>query len=165
MGKASIEGYGLIKIGKFSAISWQTVFELGLDGGHSYKRVISYELTALDWKYPENFYEKTPYGVINIGSDVWIGRGCRFKSTTPDKSLNIGNGAVIAADSVVVKDVPPFAIVGGNPAKFIKWRFEPEIIEALERIAWWNWNLEKIYDNFHLFNDPEEFIRQFDSQR
>ena len=121
----------------------------------------------MDWPVLREFYpqHKLPSAHLGIGSAVWIGRGCRFKVSNPDKPLMIGDGAVVASDSVVVKDVPPFAIVGGNPAKFIKWRFEPEIIEALERIAWWNWDLEKIYDNFHLFNNPEEFVKKFDPQK
>jgi virginiamycin A acetyltransferase len=65
--------------------------------------------------------------------------------------VQIGNGAVIAANSVVHSDVPPFAIVGGSPAKFIKYRFEPEVIAWLEQLAWWNWPLEKIRRNAALF--------------
>ena len=163
-----MEGSGFIKIGNFSSISWGILFELlGVDD-HNYNNVFSYGFSQLDWGIiPSRFKIKrnSPHQKLIIGSDVWIGRGCRLKVSSPDKPLIIGNGAVIAADSVVIKDVPPYAIVGGNPAKIIKYRFSPEIIEALERIAWWNWDLEKIYDNFHLFNNPEEFIRQFDPQR
>ena len=162
----------MINIGNFSSISWGETFEF-LDGGHDpsyghhYEYVSTYDLTLFDWSIPKNIFVPSPQKQfqIIIGNDVWIGRGCILKNTNPDKPLNIGNGAVIASDSVVVKDVPPFAIVGGNPAKFIKWRFDPEIIEALERIAWWNWDLEKIYDNFHLFKDPKEFVNKFDPQR
>ena len=152
----SLDLGGLIRVGDFSSISWKITFELTLNI-HNYHNVSSYPF--------KNRNSNKPCSTIDIGSDVWIGRGCRIKSANPGEQISIGNGAIVAADSVVVKDVPPFAIVGGNPAKFIKWRFEPEIIEALERIAWWNWDLEKIYDNFYLFNNPEEFVRQFDSQR
>ena len=151
-------------MGNFSAVSWEIKVQMGLSCGHNYHNVSSYG--HWDWYRSIDFLPKykKPYLTINIGSDVWIGRGCILKASNPDKPLNIGNGAVIASDSVVVKDVPPFAIVGGNPAKFIKWRFDREIIESLERIAWWNWDLEKIYDNFHLFNNPEEFVKKFDPQ-
>ena len=164
-GISSLGGGGLIQLGNFSAVSWEIKVQMGLACGHNYHNVSSYG--HWDWNRDINFFPKynNPYPTINIGSDVWIGRGCYLKVSNPDKPLNIGNGAVVASDSVVVKDVPPFAIVGGNPAKFIKWRFEPEIIEALERIAWWNWDLEKIYDNFHLFKDPKEFVNKFDPQR
>lgn len=85
-----------------------------------------------------------------------------MKSTNPDKPLIIGDGAVIASDSVVVKNVPPYAIVGGNPAQIIKYRFEPHVIEALLRIKWWDWSLDKIHDNFQYFNDVEKFISLHD---
>ena len=85
-----------------------------------------------------------------------------MKCTNPKKTLVIGDGAVIASDSVVVKDVPPYAIVGGNPAKVIKYRFPPHIIKALLRIKWWDWSLDKIHDNFKYFNDVEKFISLHD---
>ncbi|MBQ7199266.1 MAG: antibiotic acetyltransferase, partial [Selenomonadaceae bacterium] len=69
---------------------------------------------------------------------------------------------VIASDSVVVKNVPPYAIVGGNPAKFIKYRFDEKIIEALLRIKWWDWDIDKIHDNFKYFNRVEEFVEMHD---
>jgi virginiamycin A acetyltransferase len=70
---------------------------------------------------------------------VWIGFGATIMS-----GVKIGNGAVIAANSHVIKDVPPYAIVGGNPAKVIKYRFTEEQIEELQKIAWWDWDNEKI---------------------
>ena len=72
-------------------------------------------------------------GDINIGNDVWIGANCTLMD-----NIRIGNGAVVAAASVVVKDVPAYAIVGGNPARVIKYRFTPEQIEGLERTKWWD---------------------------
>ena len=163
---AKIEGKGLVQVGNFSSISWDNVFELALEAGHIYNYVSSYGM-HFDWIVYRNFYpaQKFNYARLNIGSDVWIGRGCRLKVSNNDKPLNIGNGAIIASDSVVVKDVPPYAIVGGNPSKFIKWRFDREIIDTLERIKWWNWDIEKIYDNFHLFNNPVEFAKKFDPLR
>jgi len=64
--------------------------------------------------------------------------------------VTIGDGAVIAANSHVVKDVPPYAIVGGNPAQIIKYRFKPSIIKKLLKIKWWNWSKAKINSNLHL---------------
>lgn len=78
-------------------------------------------------------------GQILIGNDVWIGN-----SVTILGGVRIGNGAVVAAGSVVVKDVPPYAVVGGNPAEIIKYRFPKDTIGKLQRIAWWNWSSEKI---------------------
>lgn len=74
--------------------------------------------------------------------------------------IKIGNGAVIAANSHVVKDVPAYSIVGGNPAKVIKYRFSQEQIEKLEKIQWWNWEDQKIKENVDLLcsNNIDEFI-------
>ena len=85
-----------------------------------------------------------------------------MKCTNPNKPLVIGDGAVVASDSVVVKNVPPYAIVGGNPAQIIKYRFPEHVIESLLRIKWWDWSLDKIHDNFKYFNDIEKFISLHD---
>lgn len=155
-------GDGEVIVGNYSSISWSETFEF-CDGGHNpayghhYKYVSMCDLSTLDWEIP--FVNSPPKPLqILIGSDVWIGRGCILKSTNPDKPLIVGDGAVIASDSVVVKNVPPYAIVGGNPAQIIKYRFEPHVIEALLKIKWWDWSLDKIHDNFKYFNDVEKFI-------
>lgn len=70
----------------------------------------------------------------NIGNDVWIGA-----NVTINRSVNIGDGAVVAAGSVVTKDVPPYAIVGGVPAKIIKYRFDEKMIKELLDLKWWNY--------------------------
>lgn len=84
-------------------------------------------------------------GYTVIGNDVWL----RYDSTIMP-GVKIGNGAIVAAKSVVIKDVPAYTIVGGNPAKPIKQRFSDEDIALLEDIAWWDWDLEKITRNLHL---------------
>ncbi len=71
--------------------------------------------------------------------DVWIGYGVLIRS-----GVTIGDGAVVGMGAVVTKDVPPYAIVAGNPAKVVRYRFEPEIIEALQELAWWNWEETRI---------------------
>ncbi|MBR2775272.1 MAG: CatB-related O-acetyltransferase [Selenomonadaceae bacterium] len=158
----SIERDGNIHVGKFSALSWNILFEFQLSVGHNISNISQYSRFYFDWSYPKEFM--SPQGMCKtlIGSDVWIGRGCKLKSTNPTKPLVIGDGAAIAADSVVVKDVPPYAIVGGNPAKVIKYRFPPHVIKALLRIKWWDWSLDKIHDNFKYFNDVEKFISLHD---
>ena len=82
----------------------------------------------------------------NIGNDVWI--GC---NVTILRGVRIGDGAVIGANSLVNKDVPPFAIVGGVPAKIIKYRFTHKQIEQIQNLEWWNWPIEEIRKNKDLF--------------
>ena len=154
-----IEGEGEISVGKFCSISWTETFELALTGAHNPKNVGTYDRSHLDSIIPKEFIPPVEGTCkIKIGSDVWIGRGCFLKANNPDKPLIIGDGAVIAANSVVVKSVPPYAIVGGNPARIIKYRFSEDIIESLLRIRWWDWDIDKIYENFKYFNRVEEFV-------
>jgi len=88
-----------------------------------------------------------------IRHDVWIGAGVKIM-----RGVTIGVGAVVAANSIVTKDVPPYAIVGGVPAKVIKYRFEPELIEALLKSNWWTFDLSvlKKID----FTCPEKALEQ-----
>ena len=82
-------------------------------------------------------FERTTRSV-SIGNDVWIGYGTMIR-----KGISIGNGAIIGAGSIVTKDVEPYTIVAGNPAKLIRPRFEPEIIARLQGLQWWNYHLDK----------------------
>ncbi len=85
-----------------------------------------------------------------IGHDVWIGA-----NATVLRGVEVGNGAVIGANSMVNKDVPPYAIVGGTPARIIRYRFSPEIIAELERIRWWEWPDDKLRRHKALFSSKE----------
>jgi acetyltransferase-like isoleucine patch superfamily enzyme len=78
---------------------------------------------------------------IQIGSDVWIGEGVFIR-----RGVSIGHGAIIGARAVVTKDVPPYAIVGGVPAKVIRYRFEPEVVSELLRLSWWKYGLSALHD-------------------
>lgn len=155
---AKFEGIGVVEVGNFCALGWDILFELRMNNFHNYKNVSSYAAEVWDDELPQDFIKPLDECKIEIGNDVWIGRGAILKSNNPEKPLKIGDGAVIASDSVVVKDVPPYAIVGGNPAKIIKYRFDEETINALLKIQWWNWDLYKIYENFKYFNRVEDFI-------
>jgi virginiamycin A acetyltransferase len=77
-----------------------------------------------------------------LGNDVWIGY-----EVVVMPGVKVGDGAIIAAKSVVVGDVPPYAIVGGNPARLIRQRFGDEVVEGLLAIAWWDWDIGKITRN------------------
>ena len=84
-----------------------------------------------------------------IGNDVWIGRRSIILS-----GITIGDGAVIAAGSVVTKDVPAYAVVGGNPARIIKNRFDDDTIAGLLEIQWWDWPMEKLKSEQKAFDLP-----------
>jgi acetyltransferase-like isoleucine patch superfamily enzyme len=95
-------------------------------------------------------------GPIIIGNDVWIGRRAMILS-----GVRIGHGAVVGAGSVVTKDVPPYAIVAGNPARIVRYRFDRETIAALLRIAWWDWPDKKLEkEKLRLLGDIRAFIER-----
>ena len=157
-----IFGEGSLFAGKFCSISSQIEFHIGHNVNHNYKNVSHYSLDWWGWDIEKEFYPPNEGCKMEIGNDVWIGLGTSLISNNPEKPLVIGDGAVIASDSVVVKSVPPYAIVGGNPAQIIKYRFSDKIIESLLRIKWWDWDIDKIHDNFQYFNRVEEFVEMHD---
>jgi virginiamycin A acetyltransferase len=93
-----------------------------------------------------------------IGNDVWIGN-----SATIMQGIKIGHGAIIGTNALVTKDVEPYSIVGGNPAKLIRKRFDDETIDFLLLLAWWDWPVEKITKNLAAITSGD--IKQFASQR
>jgi acetyltransferase-like isoleucine patch superfamily enzyme len=96
-----------------------------------------------------------------IGNDVWVGYGAMIVG-----GAHVGDGAVIAAGSVVFSDVPPYAIVAGNPAKIIRSRFSPRTVERMLRIRWWHWPEEQIRANLAWFHRPiSEFVERFDRHK
>ncbi len=100
-------------------------------------------------------------GPVSIGHDVWIGARAIILS-----GVSIGHGAVVGAGAVVARDVPPYAVVAGNPATILRHRFGPEIVAALLEIAWWHWPDEKIAAAEALFyGDIEAFIAAARGQR
>ena len=133
-------------IGKFCSISWQ----VNIIGGS--------ERHNLNCLSTHPFSQLESFGVIRnnieveftktcIGNDVWIGMNSCILN-----GINIGNGAVIGAGSVVTKDVPDYAVVAGNPARIISYRFEPKIIKELLDLKWWDWPREKLAENISLFS-------------
>ena len=137
-----------LMIGKFCSIASGVKFMMGGTQGHTYEWIASYPLDFLE----EDFdgYNKIPpkaqklKGDTVIGNDVWIGAEAMVMP-----GLKIADGAVIGARSLVTKDIGPYEIWGGNPAKLIKKRFSDEEIEKLLKIKWWDWSIEKIKANLH----------------
>lgn len=101
---------------------------------------------------------KPQKGGVDIGNDVWIGHGAKILGGS-----TIADGAVVGAYSVIAGDVPPYAIVIGNPSRILRYRFNEEQIESLLKIKWWDWNIEKIKKYAHLITDTtiDLFIAQF----
>lgn len=97
-------------------------------------------------------YDLPPVKRTRIGSDVWIGHAATIK-----QGVTIGHGAVIGSNAMVTKDVPPYAIVGGNPSKVIRYRFDDKTIEKLLKSEWWEWPEEKISRFADCIKDPAAF--------
>lgn len=134
-----------LKIGKFCSVACGAKF-LFTSGNHSlqslstYTFPIFYEQWGLDPKNIRDAWDNK--GDIVIGNDVWIGYEAVILS-----GVTVGDGAVIGTRAVVTKDVPPYTIVGGVPARPIRRRFDPQTIARLEELRWWDWEEERIARN------------------
>jgi virginiamycin A acetyltransferase len=134
-------------IGKFCALASNCKFIMN-GANHKLSGISTYpfQIFGCGWERVMPPLDEMPIkGDTVVGNDVWIGYDAL---TMP--GVHIGNGAIVASRSVVVKDVPAFSIVGGNPAQVVKMRFSDEEIEMLERVAWWDWPLDKITRNLEL---------------
>ena len=157
MGKGSTIGIncnlnGDITIGKYCQLG-------GYIGIYSTNHPTNYISTFTSRGFPGgSLVTNTDRGKVDIGNDVWIGHGAVIL-----KDVTIGDGAIISASAVVTKDVPPYAIVAGVPAKVIKFRFPPEIIEKLIEIKWWNKGDEWIGKNIEVFKKPIQSIADLDT--
>jgi acetyltransferase-like isoleucine patch superfamily enzyme len=138
-----------IKVGKYTGIHYTTVI---LPGGMHHVDWVSTQHTYVDangnWvNHPEAIHSKGP---VVIGNDVFIA----FEAVVTS-GVTIGDGAVVATRAVVIKDVEPYSIVGGNPAKHVKYRFDEPTREALLRIKWWDWPVEKVAAHDSQINGPD----------
>ncbi|GMK43503.1 acetyltransferase [Paenibacillus glycanilyticus] len=122
-------------IGKFCSVSNTATIFLG--GNHHYEWISTFPFTA----YMTQYFTEGAYsnGNVTIGNDVWIGHYATILS-----GVTIGHGAIVGTHALVTKDVPPYAIVGGNPARVIKYRFPPDVIERLLQVKWWDWEVQQI---------------------
>lgn len=129
-------------IGKFCSIACGTKFLFNC-ANHTLKSLSTYTFPLFyeDWELEKSNITTAwnNKGDIVIGNDVWIGYEAVIMA-----GAHIGDGAIIAARAVVTKDVPPYTIVGGTPAKEIRKRFDAEVIEQLLILKWWNWSTDKI---------------------
>lgn len=129
-------------IGKFCAIAAETRFIM--TGDHKLDGISTYPFPIFEegWEGAFDLASLPVKGDIIVGNDVWFGYDSLVKG-----GVKIGDGAIIATRAVVVKDVPAYSIVAGNPAKVVKKRFDDRTIERLIQIAWWDWPIDKINRN------------------
>lgn len=141
-----------VEIGNFCSIATDArIFCLA---GHPTHLASTYPLRSLLFNPAGGNQDAVCRGPVRIGHDVWIGAGALVMD-----GVTIGSGAVVAAGAVVTKDVEPYAIVGGNPARVIRHRFAPHIVAALLEIKWWDWPDERIRAFEPLFyGDIEAFV-------
>jgi len=149
---------GRVIVGNFASLAPDADFYVG--GLHRVEWVSLYGLRAmldLPGAYEDGFTHGR--GDIVVGSDTWVTNGSTVMS-----GVTIGDGAVVGTKAVVAKDVRPYAIVVGNPAKEIGRRFSDEQVEALLRIKWWDWPTELVKERVDLLSSPDidGFIGRFD---
>jgi virginiamycin A acetyltransferase len=132
-------------IGKFCMIASDVKFIMN-GANHLTDALSTYPFAIFGngWENAMAGKEYPKKGDITIGNDVWIGYNATIMA-----GVSIGDGAIIATNSTVTKDVAPYSIVGGNPAREIKKRFSTEVISKLLEMQWWNWDIEKITKNLH----------------
>ncbi|OGT49912.1 MAG: hypothetical protein A3F17_06470 [Gammaproteobacteria bacterium RIFCSPHIGHO2_12_FULL_41_15] len=134
-------------IGKFCSIATGVIFMMGGNQGHRHEWLSTYPFywdDQTDWgDFVQNGYSAK--GNTLIGDDVWIGASALIMP-----GVCVGNGAIIAARAVVTKSVEPYTIVGGNPARLIKKRFDDPTIALLQQLCWWDWPVEKIKQHMAL---------------
>lgn len=146
-------------IGKFCQIASGTKFIMG-PANHRLCSVSTYPFNVFGGAWTENtpaHLSQLPHkGDTVIGNDVWIGRESIIMP-----GVKIGDGAIVAAYSVVAKDVPPYSVVGGNPARFIKKRFDEELMKLLLALKWWDFEPKKLVEFLPLLCEPDlEQVRQ-----
>ena len=151
------------KIGKFCAIAANSRINAL---NHPIERVSQHKITYrpneyfLFTKVDKDFRDARREAVVEIGHDVWIGHGVIVLP-----GIKIGHGAVVAAGAVVTKDVEPYAVIAGVPAKRIKWRFPKSIRERIVALAWWDWPHEKLGEAAVNMRDltPTDFLKKYEA--
>lgn len=141
-----------VNIGNFCSFGQETLIFSKAD--HALNLPSTFPLRTLLLHPERGDQDAVTKGAVSIGHDVWVGARAMILS-----GVTIGNGAVIGAGTLVTKNVPPYAIFAGNPAQLVRYRFTEDQIEALQRIAWWDWPDTKIRDfEAQLYGDIDAFI-------
>ena len=141
-----------VLVGKYSALGRRVLFDFSTSRDELGVTTYSFDEFMQEAALPT--YTRRQ---IVIGNDVQIGHDVTILG-----GVSVGNGAVVQAESVVTENVPAYAIVGGNPARVVKYRFDEVMREALQRIKWWNWSEEKIQEELPLLlGAPQHFVTRF----
>ena len=136
--------------GKFCAIAPETRFIMTGDHKLDGFSTFPFPIFQNGWEDVYSIADLPTKGNIIVGNDVWFGYDSLIKG-----GVTIGDGAIIASRAVVVKDVPAYSIVAGNPAKVVKMRFDDKTVERLLKISWWDWPIEKINQNLPLISGAD----------
>ena len=150
---------GHITIGRYTSIAKRIVLEIGFN--HNHHLVSTFPFKDFDSTIDptqqdlNHYYENNHYHII-VGNDVWIGDGVRILG-----GVHIGDGAVIGMGAVVTRDVPPYAVVVGNPASVTKYRFDEDTIARLMQIRWWNWDEKTIQERVPEMGNPKAFAERY----
>ena len=151
------------RIGKFCAIASDVrlnALEHPIERVSQHKIVYRANEYFVGGKLDKAFRERRLSKIVEIGHDVWIGHGAIVLP-----GIRIGHGAVVAAGAVVTKDVAPYAIVVGVPARFLKWRFVPKISDRIIRLAWWDWKhamLASVIPDMQMLS-AEAFLEKYET--
>lgn len=137
-------------VGRYTSIGQDVVVLLG---DHRTDTVTTYPFKSLSRFWPTAAAapdDHSSKGDVSIGSDVWIGQGVTILS-----GVQVGDGAVLAAECVVTRDVPPYAVMAGNPARLVRHRFDEDTVKQLLKIRWWDWHEDQIDAAMPLLTSPD----------
>lgn len=159
-GDLSLHAFGegaALRVGAYCSVAAGVQVFLG--GEHRTDWVTTYPFNVIDSRFADIVGHPRSRGDVVIGNDVWLGREAMIMS-----GVTIGDGAVVGARAVVARDVPPYAIVAGNPAKLVRTRFSEDVVAELLEIRWWDWPEDRVSRAVRdLQNaDIEAFIRKVD---